>query len=131
MKLIPLLLCENGKKINKFRNQSAACPQDWFYISIDVALTAHDMRVIEIIKSYLLEAFGLPEQVEDVKSIQQHLANERTFLAWVRTSIAMIGLGVLTAGLAFQSDSFAHIGHVLGGRVSWCLQAALPPAAKR
>ena len=25
--------------------------------------------------------------------VQQHLANERTFLAWIRTSIALIGLG--------------------------------------
>ncbi|GGA21177.1 YidH family protein [Paenibacillus physcomitrellae] len=55
----------------------------------------------------------LPEQEHDVKSLQQHLANERTFLAWVRTSIAMIGFGFLTAGLAFQSDSFANMGNIL------------------
>ena len=36
----------------------------------------------------------------DRKSIeltQQYLANERTFLAWIRTSIALIGLGFVVA----------------------------------
>lgn len=28
---------------------------------------------------------------------RDHLANERTFLAWVRTSLAFVGLGVLLA----------------------------------
>lgn len=32
---------------------------------------------------------------------RDHLANERTFLAWVRTSIALIGLGVVIAKLRF------------------------------
>jgi putative membrane protein len=30
---------------------------------------------------------------------RDHLANERTFLSWVRTALAFIGLGVLTAEL--------------------------------
>jgi putative membrane protein len=28
---------------------------------------------------------------------QQHLANERTFLSWLRTSIALMGLGFIVA----------------------------------
>ena len=35
----------------------------------------------------------------DSKYIQQHLANERTYLAWLRTSIAMMGVGALAATL--------------------------------
>ncbi|MDA2623289.1 DUF202 domain-containing protein [Bacillus cereus] len=35
----------------------------------------------------------------DSKYIQQHLANERTYLAWLRTSIAIAGLGFLVANL--------------------------------
>ncbi|MDF2857771.1 MAG: hypothetical protein K0Q87_3622 [Neobacillus sp.] len=31
----------------------------------------------------------------DSRYIQQHLANERTFLAWIRTAIAIIGVGFL------------------------------------
>ena len=34
--------------------------------------------------------------------VRDHLANERTFLAWVRTGIAMMGFGVLIAKLRFQ-----------------------------
>ncbi len=37
------------------------------------------------------------------KYIQQHLANERTFLAWIRTAIAMIGIGFLTTSLHYNS----------------------------
>ncbi|MEB8821404.1 DUF202 domain-containing protein [Bacillus cereus] len=33
----------------------------------------------------------------DSKYIQQHLANERTYLAWLRTAIAIAGLGFLVA----------------------------------
>ncbi|MCA1053900.1 DUF202 domain-containing protein [Rossellomorea aquimaris] len=35
--------------------------------------------------------------------IQQHLANERTYLAWIRTSIAIIGIGFLTTSLHYNS----------------------------
>ncbi|MBV9849109.1 MAG: DUF202 domain-containing protein [Armatimonadetes bacterium] len=34
-------------------------------------------------------------------SPRDHLANERTFLAWVRTSIALMGFGVVIAKLRF------------------------------
>ncbi|HEX5324807.1 MAG TPA: DUF202 domain-containing protein [Capsulimonadaceae bacterium] len=35
-------------------------------------------------------------------NIRDHLANERTFLAWVRTSIALMGFGVVIARLRFM-----------------------------
>ncbi|PYZ91694.1 hypothetical protein CR194_18890 [Salipaludibacillus keqinensis] len=35
----------------------------------------------------------------DSSYIQQHLANERTFLAWVRTALAMKGIGFLIFGI--------------------------------
>lgn len=34
-------------------------------------------------------------------NVRDHLANERTFLAWVRTSISLLGFGVLIAKLRF------------------------------
>ena len=37
------------------------------------------------------------------KYIQQHLANERTYLAWVRTAIAIIGIGFLATSLHFNT----------------------------
>ncbi|MBM7622065.1 putative membrane protein [Bacillus tianshenii] len=41
------------------------------------------------------------KQTIDSRYIQQHLANERTFLAWLRTAIAIIGVGFLVTNLHF------------------------------
>lgn len=55
-------------------------------------------------------------QSTDSNYIQQHLANERTFLAWIRTAIAIIGVGYLSVKLHFFSrihptkgDIFAQV----------------------
>lgn len=42
---------------------------------------------------------------------QQHLANERTYLAWIRTAIAIIGIGLLTLHYFFDNlnDPFANV----------------------
>lgn len=42
----------------------------------------------------------------DSKYIQQHLANERTFLAWIRTAITIVGVGYLAAKLHFLSTVY-------------------------
>ncbi|PYZ97510.1 hypothetical protein CR205_02635 [Alteribacter lacisalsi] len=39
----------------------------------------------------------------DSAFIQQHLANERTFLAWLRTALALKGIGFLAASLHFTT----------------------------
>lgn len=36
------------------------------------------------------------------QSVQQHLANERTFLSWARTGIALMGFGFLAIKLHFE-----------------------------
>lgn len=41
---------------------------------------------------------------EDSKYIQQHLANERTYLAWIRTAIAITGIGFLIINLHIKSS---------------------------
>ncbi|MEC0109119.1 DUF202 domain-containing protein [Paenibacillus taichungensis] len=48
----------------------------------------------------------------DSKYVQQHLANERTFLAWVRTGIAMVGIGFLAAGFGFSSTAYDRMAHI-------------------
>ncbi|MFL6980130.1 putative membrane protein [Bacillus subtilis] len=53
------------------------------------------------------------DQPEDsVKYAQQHLANERTYLAWIRTAISIAGVGFLTTSLHFtikiNSDSVTN-----------------------
>ncbi|WPZ17062.1 DUF202 domain-containing protein [Geobacillus subterraneus] len=47
------------------------------------------------------------QTTEDSKYIQQHLANERTFLAWIRTSIAVVGIAFLVIHLHEKSTSSA------------------------
>ena len=41
------------------------------------------------------------EDKNQLKYAQQHLANERTYLAWVRTVIAIVGIGFLNTSLHF------------------------------
>jgi putative membrane protein len=44
-------------------------------------------------------------QTGESKYIQQHLANERTYLAWIRTNITIIGVGFLITNLHFSTQT--------------------------
>jgi putative membrane protein len=44
--------------------------------------------------------------------VTNHLANERTFLAWLRTAIAMMGFGVVIVRLRYLAPQ-AAVGHGL------------------
>ncbi|MDQ6598256.1 DUF202 domain-containing protein [Bacillus salipaludis] len=46
---------------------------------------------------------NIEKQSIDSKYIQQHLANERTYLAWIRTSITIMGVGFLITNLHFST----------------------------
>ena len=53
-------------------------------------------------------------------SIRDHLANERTLLAWIRTSVTVVGLGFVLDRLALPSggsvvEAFAGVALVLFG----------------
>ena len=56
-------------------------------------------------------------------SPRDYLANERTFLAWVRTSIALMGFGVVIAKLRFLTADTVGIAHASslppGTRSTW------------
>ncbi|SDJ16771.1 YidH family protein [Salimicrobium halophilum] len=41
----------------------------------------------------------MENKTDEQKLIQQHLANERTYLAWIRTAIALVGIGFLATTL--------------------------------
>ena len=41
------------------------------------------------------------EARQQLKYAQQHLANERTYLAWIRTAISVVGVGFLATSLHF------------------------------
>ncbi|WP_100371836.1 YidH family protein [Bacillus sp. FJAT-45037] len=51
--------------------------------------------------------------MDESKYIQQHLANERTYLAWVRTAIAIIGIGFLATTLHFNTPMHEYVDFVL------------------
>ncbi|PFH87716.1 DUF202 domain-containing protein [Bacillus sp. AFS088145] len=54
------------------------------------------------------------KETMDSRYIQQHLANERTYLAWVRTSITIMGVGFLITNLHFSTlATNAKIGDTL------------------
>ncbi len=54
----------------------------------------------------------------DSRYIQQHLANERTFLAWIRTAIAIIGVGFLVTNLHFtMEESLSPVGDLLANMI--------------
>lgn len=46
---------------------------------------------------------------ESVKYAQQHLANERTYLAWIRTAISITGVGFLTTSLHFTTKMSSNV----------------------
>lgn len=46
------------------------------------------------------------EKTVDSRYIQQHLANERTYLAWIRTALTIMGIGYLSAKLHFLSSLY-------------------------
>jgi putative membrane protein len=55
-------------------------------------------------------------------SVRDHLANERTLLAWIRTSLTVIGLGFIVDRLASDTQrgglaAYAGVGLVLLGSV--------------
>lgn len=56
------------------------------------------------------------EDKRSKQAISDHLANERTFLAWVRTSIALMGLGfvVVKFSLFVKQFSIVVTGHPVG-----------------
>lgn len=60
--------------------------------------------------------FKMVVQHEDnqIMYTQQHLANERTYLAWIRTAIAIIGIGSLSSSLHFLiGDTGRMISNIL------------------
>lgn len=53
------------------------------------------------------------EKTSDVKYATQHLANERTYLAWIRTAIAIIAIGFLITNLHFSTNPNSASGNFL------------------
>ena len=57
---------------------------------------------------------GLKQQQAELHHVSEHLANERTILAWVRTAIAIMTLGIAINRFSLFLIEFARM--VPGGR---------------
>ena len=57
---------------------------------------------------------GLKQQQAELHHVSEHLANERTILAWVRTAIAVMTLGIAINRFSLFLIEFARM--VPGGR---------------
>ena len=60
------------------------------------------------------------QSIEKSNHVNEHLANERTFLAWIRTSIALMGFGFVIVKFALflrQISLFMDLKH-LGSQAS-------------
>jgi putative membrane protein len=54
--------------------------------------------------------------VRSPSRVRDHLANERTFLAWVRTALGLIGLGFVLARMGLFLRQLAAMGGTVPGR---------------
>ncbi|MBM7703957.1 YidH family protein [Metabacillus iocasae] len=61
------------------------------------------------------------ENVDESKYIQQHLANERTYLAWIRTSISVVGMAFLAVSLYVN---FFGVGSIIRENVTVIMMIA-------
>ncbi|WP_026691272.1 YidH family protein [Alteribacter aurantiacus] len=57
-------------------------------------------------------------QTLESQYIQQHLANERTFLAWIRTALALKGIGFLATSLHFTTLLHEHYSYTMAITIS-------------
>jgi putative membrane protein len=58
---------------------------------------------------YALHMFGAREIENRDSTARDHLASERTFLAWVRTALGVVGLGVIIGKLVESEGLVAEI----------------------
>ena len=65
------------------------------------------------------------QKIRDIATLSDHLANERTFLAWIRTSIGIMAFGFVVEKFSLflkQMASFLGKEHLLGTLTSPSLQ---------
>ena len=79
---------------------------------------AQDAEKIDIQRSAafsgVMAARQRHREIPSEKRASEHLANERTFLAWVRTTIALVSLGFVLARLGpWLTESGTHAPHLI------------------
>lgn len=54
-----------------------------------------------------------------IKNYNDHAANERTFLAWVRTAMAVVGFGIAAARLGIRrNEAWTEVGLLVVGGIT-------------
>jgi len=68
-------------------------------------------KPLEVDKANPSQQDGVTQKRRNEARVREHLANERTYLAWIRTAIAMMGFGVVIVRLrAFHPPLLPHPG---------------------
>ncbi len=57
---------------------------------------------------------GYPRPPRPEARARDHLANERTFLAWIRTALGLIGMGFVLARMGLFLEQLASVGPPAG-----------------
>jgi putative membrane protein len=58
----------------------------------------------------------IPTEIKRVADLRDYLAEERTFLAWIRTGIALMGFGFVVARFGIFGDEPQMTQHTLAGQ---------------
>ncbi len=59
---------------------------------------------------------GSPTEIKDRSDLNDHLAAERTFLAWIRTGLALTGFGFVLARLSLILQELQYTRHIPSAR---------------
>jgi putative membrane protein len=60
------------------------------------------------------DAVDPPGRLRQEAAVRDHLANERTLLAWQRTALGAVGIGFLVDRFALESAEASALGSLLG-----------------
>jgi putative membrane protein len=69
----------------------------------------------------------MPDEKKGLDRAQQYLANERTFLSWLRTSIALVGLGFIIARFGLFLREFNLLMDIDGSSISQLPEYSFSP----
>lgn len=85
------------------------------FIKTNNLLTDYSKNLVDNKKEAFTKVSSKETKLRNPGRVREHLANERTYLSWMRSAISLIGFGLITVRLhLFQSP-------VYGSEITWKL----------